>query len=80
MAGPGATLQHRPDIVLRGLRGQGSYTIIDVKTLDPELPQRRRTRTCSRLAIQHGQQRTRVAVEVPIVLRLALHMLRLALN
>ena len=35
MAGPGAGLRHRPDAVIAGLDGPGSYCLIDVKTLDP---------------------------------------------
>ena len=34
MAGPGAGLQHRPDIVLRGFDGPQSYTLLDIKTFD----------------------------------------------
>ena len=34
MAGPGAGLAHRPDIVLCGYDGAQSYTLLDVKTLD----------------------------------------------
>jgi len=35
MAGPGAGLQHRPDVVVVGMDGPGTYTLIDVKSLDP---------------------------------------------
>ena len=34
MAGPGAGLAHRPDIVLRGFDGPHSFTLLDIKTLD----------------------------------------------
>jgi hypothetical protein len=34
MAGPGAGLTHRPDIVLRGFDGPQSFTLLDIKTLD----------------------------------------------
>ena len=34
MAGPGAGLKHRPDIVLRGFDGPRSYTLLDIKTFD----------------------------------------------
>ena len=34
MAGAGARLRHRPDAVICGLDGPGSYTLIDVKTFD----------------------------------------------
>ena len=34
MAGPGAGLAHRPDIVLRGFDGPQSFTLIDIKTFD----------------------------------------------
>lgn len=34
MAGPGAGLAHRPDIVLRGFDGPQSFTLLDIKTFD----------------------------------------------
>ena len=34
MAGPGAGLKHRPDIVLRGFDGPQSFTLLDIKTFD----------------------------------------------
>ena len=38
MAGPGASLLHRPDIVVLGMHGRGTYTIIDVKSFDATGP------------------------------------------
>ena len=38
MQGPGATLQHTPDLVLAGYRGRGSYLLIEVKTFDAMCP------------------------------------------
>ena len=35
MDGPGAGLRHRPDAVIAGLDGPGTYCLIDVKTFDP---------------------------------------------
>ena len=34
MQGPGAGLQHSPDLVLTGLDGPGTYRIVEVKTID----------------------------------------------
>ena len=59
VAGPGATLQHRPDIVLCGLRGQGSYTIIDVQTFDATGPTHVTT---------HGTHRQRGAAHTALAL------------
>ena len=38
MAGPGARLQHRPDIVISGTHGPRSYTVIEVRTFDATAP------------------------------------------
>jgi len=54
-------LQHRPDIVLLGLDGPGTFTIIDVKTFDPAGPtwvERSHTDTTPRAAHVALEHRT----------------------
>ena len=57
MAGPGAALRHRPDIVLVGLDGPGTYCLVDVKTLDAAGATHRHT---------HHTDRVRLAGHVAI--------------
>ena len=63
MAGPGAALRHRPDVVLAGLDGPGTYCLVDVKTLDAAGATHRhahhtdRTRLAAHLAVaRHSAQ------------------------
>ena len=48
----GAALHHRPDVVLVGFDGPGTFTLIDVKTLDP---------SGTSLAMHHGTASTPLA-------------------
>jgi len=67
----GVGVQHRPDIVISGLHGPGSFTLIDVKTLD----------VCGPMHIQsHQSHRVRLAPHAAVERPLPLIMGRLGLD
>ena len=82
MQGPGAGLRKVPDIVLESFDGPRSFTLIDVKTFDPDGPSHIITnhtdhdRSAAQLAVAH---RCRVTEDGPLPARMRLVVLPISI-